>query len=443
MMTPQWPDPACGSHNLYERALKVMPGGVTRVQPWQSPFPVYASSAFGAYITDVDGARYLDFTNCFSAMIHGHANPDIFAAVTAQLAKGTALNTPTESEILLAEHLCERITSIERIRFCNSGTEAVMHAIKAARALTSRPTIAKIEGAYHGAYDYVEVSLDSSPDNWGNEPTSTPYAIGTPRGVLADVVVLPFNHPIEATRILRANAGKLAAVLLDVLPANVGCIPATKEFLGAVTAAAHEIGALVILDEVVSLRLDYHGAQALFDVDPDLTVTAKIIGGGFPVGAVGGKAAAMAVFDHRQGKPLVPQSGTFTANPVTMTAGLTAMKLLTPDLHNHIDRLGDRARTGMAEIFARRGIPGQVTGMGSIFKIHMHARPIIDHRSHYASESEAGLLSSLQIELLKRGYLASAKGYGFVTTPMTEADIDGFLSAADDVVATLRRSRAA
>jgi len=133
----------------------------------------------------------------------------------------------------------------------------------------------------------------------------------------------------------------------------------------------------------------------------------------------------------------------FTANPVTMTAGLAAMKLLTPDLHNHIDRLGDRARTGMAEIFARRGIPGQVTGMGSIFKIHMHARPIIDHRSHYTSEPEADLLSSLQIELLKRGHLVSAKGYGFVTTPMTEADIDGFLSAADDVVAMLRRSRAA
>src|SRR5207247_2060577 len=137
------------------------------------------------------------------------------------------------------------------------------------------------------------------------------------------------------------------------------------------------------------------------------------------------KAAVMAVFDHRHGKPLVPQGGTFTANPVTMTAGLAAMKLLTRDVHNHIDRLGEKARTGMAEIFARRGVQGQITGMGSIFKIHMHARPIIDHRSHYASEAESRLLSSLQIELLKRGHLISAKGYGFITTPMTDADIDG------------------
>jgi glutamate-1-semialdehyde 2,1-aminomutase len=442
-MKAQWPDPTCNSRNLYERALKVMPGGVTRIQPWQPPFPVYARSAAGAYITDVDGVRILDFTNCFSAMIHGHGHPEIVAAVGAQLKCGTGLNTPTESEVLLAEHLCERIPGIAQIRFCNSGSEAVMHAIKAARAYTGRPMIAKIEGAYHGAYDYAEVSLDSTPENWGNEPASTAYASGTPDGVLADVVALPFNRPLDAARLLRANADRLAGVLLDVLPANVGCVPATREFLDAVTMAARDIGALIILDEVVSLRLDYHGAQALFDVDPDLTIAAKIIGGGFPVGAVGGKAAVMAVFDHRRGKPPVPQGGTFTANPVTMTAGLAAMKLLTREAHGHIDRLGERARAGVAQVFARHGVPGQITGMGSIFKIHMHTRPIIDHRSHYASQTESDRLGAMQIELLKRGYLISAKGYGFISTPMTDADIDGFVSAADEAVATLRRSSAA
>ena len=442
-MIAQWPDPTSRSRGLYERALKVMPGGVTRIQPWQPPFPVYARSGAGAYITDVDGASYLDFTNCFSAMIHGHAHPDLVGAVTAQLSRSTAFNTPTEIEILLAEHLCERIASIEQIRFCNSGSEAVMHAIKAARAYTGRPLIAKIEGAYHGAYDYAEVSLDSTPDNWGNEPASTPYAVGTPKGVLADVVALPFNHPLESARILRANAGKLAGVLLDVLPAAVGCIPATREFLSAVTEAARDAGGLIILDEVVSLRLHYRGAQALFDIDPDLTVLAKIIGGGFPVGAVGGKANVMKVFDHRHGKPSVPQGGTFTANPVTMTAGLAAMKLLTPQAHGHIDRLGAKVRAGIAEIFRQRDFRGQVTGMGSIFKVHTHDRPIIDHRSHYASGEEVRTLETLQIELLRRGHLISAKGYGFTTTPMTDADIDSFLTAADEVAGTLHRSRAA
>jgi glutamate-1-semialdehyde 2,1-aminomutase len=442
-MTARWPDPTCNSRHLYERALKVMPGGVTRIQPWQSPFPVYARSGSGAYVCDVDGVRLLDFTNCFSAIIHGHSHPEIVAAVAAQLARGTGLNTPTESEILLAEHLCERIPGIEQIRFCNSGSEAVMHAIKAARAYTGRPTIAKIEGAYHGAYDYAEVSLDSTPENWGNEPAATAYASGTPQAVLADVLALPFNRPAEASRLLRARAGRLAAILLDVLPANVGCIPATREFLDAVTEAARDVGALVILDEVVSLRLDYHGAQALFGIDPDLTVAAKIIGGGFPVGAVGGKAAVMAVFDHRRGKPLVPQGGTFTANPVTMTAGLAAMKLLTREAHAHIDRLGERARTGIAQVFARHGVRGQITGMGSIFKIHMHNRPIVDHRSHYASQTESDRLAVVQIELLKRGYLIAGKGYGFISTPMTDADIDGFVSAADQVIAAMRQSSAA
>jgi glutamate-1-semialdehyde 2,1-aminomutase len=443
-MTVTWPDPNCNSRALYERALKVMPGGVTRIQPWQSPFPVYAASANGAYLSDVDGARILDFTNCFSAMIHGHGQPQILSAVTAQLALGAlALNTPTETEIRLAEHLCQRIPGIERVRFCNSGSEAVMHAIKAARAHTGRPAIAKIEGAYHGAYDYAEVSLDSTPDNWGNEPSSTAYALGTPQGVLADVVALPFNRPQEASRILRANAARLAGVLLDVLPANVGCIAATREFLDTVIGTAREVGALIILDEVVSLRLDYHGAQALFAVDPDLTVAGKIIGGGFPIGAVGGKTHVMAVFDHRGGKPAVPQGGTFTANPVTMTAGLTAMELLTHEAHAHIDGLGERARAGIAGVFDRHGVPGQVTGMGSIFKVHMHTRPIVDHRSHSASPAESERLAELQIELLKRGFLISTKGYGFTSTPMTDADIDAFLGAADEVVAMMRRASAA
>lgn len=438
-----WPDPSCRSHDLYERALKVMPGGTTRIIPWQPPFPVFAKFGAGAYITDVDGARYLDLNNNSGSLVHGHAHPAVVKAVTEQLGRGTAFTMPTETEVALAELICDRIPGIDQIRFCNSGSEAVMIAMKAARAFTGRPAIAKVEGAYHGSYDYAEVSLDSSPANWGNEPASNPFSTGVPKGVLQDTIVLPFNHPEEAVRIIRANREKLAGILLDVMPLTVGTIPARKEFLDAVSAAAREIGALIILDEVVSLRLDYHGGQAAFGIDPDLTTLGKIIGGGFPVGAVGGKERVMAVFDHRKGKPPLPASGTFTANPITMTAGLATMELLTPEAHAKMDAIGERLRAGAREIFARRNVPGQVTGMGTLFKIHMHNRPISDYRTYYPTEAEVQAMWTAQDQLLRRGYLMARGGYGFTSTPVTEADVDGFLAAFDEVIGLLAQKKVA
>jgi glutamate-1-semialdehyde 2,1-aminomutase len=438
-----WPDPACRSRDLYERALRVMPGGTTRIIPWQPPFPVFAKSGVGAFITDVDGARYLDLINNSGSLVHGHAHPAVVKAVTEQLERGTAFTMPTESEVALAELICDRIPGIDQIRFCNSGSEAVMIALKAARAFTGRPAIAKVEGAYHGSYDYAEVSLDSSPANWGNEPASNPFSAGVPKGVLQDTIILPFNHPEEAARIIRASRDRLAGILLDVMPLSVGAIPARKEFLDAVTRAAREIGALVILDEVVSLRLDYHGGQAAFGIDPDLTTLGKIIGGGFPVGAVGGKEHVMAVFDHRKGKPPLPASGTFTANPITMTAGLATMVLLTPEAHANMDALGDRLRAGVRAVFERRNFPGQVTGMGTLFKIHMHDRPIIDYRTYYPTEAEANAMWTAQDQLLRRGYLVARGGYGFTSTPMTDADVDGFLDAFDEVIGVLAQKKVA
>jgi glutamate-1-semialdehyde 2,1-aminomutase len=261
--------------------------------------------------------------------------------------------------------------------------------------------------------------------------------------VLQDTIILPFNHPEEAARIIHASRDRLAGILLDVMPLSVGAIPARKEFLDAVTRAAREIGALVILDEVVSLRLDYHGGQAAFGIDPDLTTLGKIIGGGIPVGAVGGKEHVMAVFDHRKGKPPLPASGTFTANPITMTAGLATMVLLTPEAHANMDALGDRLRAGVRAVFERRNFPGQVTGMGTLFKIHMHNRPISDYRTYYPMEAEANAMWTAQDQLLRRGYLVARGGYGFTSTPMTDADVDGFLDAFDEVIGVLAQKKVA
>ena len=214
----KWPDPSSNSARIYHRALRVLPGGISRLQTWNEPFPFYAKSGSGIHVTDEDGAVRVDFVNNFASLIHGHAHPAIIAAVCEAVKNGTCFALPTQVEVELAEILCERFGSFERVRYCNTGTEAVMLALKAARAYTNRPKIAKFEGAYHGMYDFAEVSLDSSPANWGNDPSSVAYARGTPRGVLDDVVVLPFNQSEASERIIREHAHDLAGILIDLCP---------------------------------------------------------------------------------------------------------------------------------------------------------------------------------------------------------------------------------
>ncbi len=429
----EWPDPSSRSAEIYNRALRVLPGGISRLQTWNEPFPFYAKSGSGVHVTDEDGTVRVDFVNNFASLIHGHGHPAIVAAVAAALGNGTCFALPTRTEVELAEMLCERFASFERVRYCNTGTEAVMLALKAARAYTNRPKIAKLEGAYHGMYDFAEVSLDSSPENWGNDPNSVPYARGTPRGVLDDVVVLPFNHVEASERIIRSHADELAGILIDLCPSYLGFIPMSAEYINMLHRVTKDIGAVLIADEVISIRLGYTGGQGRFGLKPDLTTTAKLIGGGFPVACVAGSSEVMAVFDHRNGKPLNPSSGTFTANPIGLTAGIAALKLLTPESFDRLETLGERARAGIAAAFEKSGYPGQVTGVGSMFQIHMTRREITDHRSALQTPAEARAIRRLQRSLLDRGFIISPKGHGFLSTPMTEADIDGLAEATAEM----------
>ncbi|HEX3642003.1 MAG TPA: aminotransferase class III-fold pyridoxal phosphate-dependent enzyme, partial [Ktedonobacteraceae bacterium] len=257
-----YPDQNSCSAGLYKKACRVMPGGNTRTAAFCSPYPIYAASGSGARIVDVDGIDYLDFTNNGSALIHGHAHPAIVDAVTKQVQKGTAFAPPTEIEVQLAEFLSSRVPSIEHIRFTNSGTEAVMMAIKAARAYTGRPKIAKVEGAYHGSSDYAQISLDSSPENWGEDiPTAVPASRGTPQGVLDDVIIIPLNDTEKTERILASCCSQLAGVLIDPVPNRVGLIPASYEYLSMLRDATRWSGAVLIFDEVITFRLGYGGVQ--------------------------------------------------------------------------------------------------------------------------------------------------------------------------------------
>ena len=257
-----YPDPNSHSQKLYNRALSSLPGGNTRTTVFMKPYPIYAARGEGCRVFDVDGNEYIDCINNFTALIHGHAHPALVAAATKQLALGSAFGLPTESEVDLAELLAARLPSVEQVRFTNSGTEAVMMALKAARAFTGRPKIAKCEGAYHGSYDYAEVSLDPVPEAWGrNAPVSVAYAKGTPDNVLADVITIPFNDAEAAVSLIREHGAELACVLVDPMPNRAGLAPADKAYLEALRAVTSEVGALLIFDEVITFRLGYRGAQ--------------------------------------------------------------------------------------------------------------------------------------------------------------------------------------
>lgn len=431
-----YPDLTSRSHSLYDRALASLPGGNTRTTVFMQPYPIYAARGEGCRIWDVDGNEFIDCINNFTSLIHGHAHPALIEAATRQLALGSAFGLPTESEIDLAELLVSRLSSVDQIRFANSGTEAVMMALKAARAFTGRAKIAKCEGAYHGSYDYAEVSLDPAPDTWGrNAPVSVAYARGTPDNVLADVVTIPFNDTEAAVSLIREHGPELACVLVDPMPNRAGLAPADHAYLQGLRKITREVGALLIFDEVITFRLGYRGAQGLWDVDPDLTALGKIIGGGFPVGAVAGRRDYMAVFDPRAGKPALPHGGTFSANPVTMRAGLAAMQLLDEAAFARLDDIGQAVRSGIDEAFRRTGVPGGTVGRGSLLKIHFADRPIRDYRSAYTTEREAQRQAVFSRGLLNRGVLAAGYGLMALSTPMTDADIGKIIAAASEALA--------
>jgi glutamate-1-semialdehyde 2,1-aminomutase len=422
---------ATKSEELYEEACRFLPGGVSRNAVFRKPHPIYVRSASGCRVTDVEGRTCVDFANNMTSLIHGHAHPDIIEAVGKQLPFGTAYNLGSEIEVAFARHMCGRNGGFEKIRFVNSGTEAVTGLIRAARAFTGRPKIAKVEGAYHGAYDFAEVSQTSGPGTWGDPdgPASVPVAYGTPRSVLDEVVILPHNDPVRALRILDRHKAEIACVLIDPMPHRVGLIPATGAFVGALHRWTRADGALLGFDEVITFRGGYGGAQDGYDVRPDLTALGKIIGGGFPIGAIAGRTDVMKVMDPREDPLLLPHSGTFSANPVSMTAGLAAMTLFTCDEIARINGLAERARTQIGQAIRTAGIPASVTGAGSMFRVHLKPAPPADYRSSYADKKSSRILAKLLGRLLERGFLLINSGTGAISTAMGPAEIDGLSEA--------------
>jgi glutamate-1-semialdehyde 2,1-aminomutase len=415
---------------LFERARKVLPGGNTRTTVFNPPHPLYLVAGQGCRVTDADGQTRLDFLNNYTSLLHGHCHPEVQAAAQAQLLRGTAFAGPTELEVELAEIITDRVPAIEQIRFTNSGTEGVMMAIKAARGYTGRPKIAKFEGFYHGTYDPAEVSVNPPMGDVGeaDDPVGISETAGLAPGTIDSTVILPYNNRAAVERIVEREAANLAAVLVDPLPNNAGFPDPEPGFLPFLRELTQKHGILLICDEIISFRISYEGASARFGIKPDLVTLGKIIGGGLPVGAVGGSAEAMSVFDPTAGKPRVPHGGTFNANPVTMAAGIAAMGLWTESAIARLERLGDDLRQRANWALDESGVPFKVTGQGSLFRI-MPKQSAGDFRSSVPDARQQIQRRELHLRLLGNGVLTSPTGLGCLSTVMDEDEVTEMVEA--------------
>lgn len=425
------------SKDAFDRAKAVLPGGTTRVTVQRDPAPIYMAQGRGAWLTDLDGNRYLDLNNNYTTLIHGHAFEPVVSAVEQQVRAGSCYANPTEHEVAHAEILCERVPAVERVRYVSTGTEAVMFAVKAARAITGRTKIAKLEGAYHGGYDWVEVSESSTPETWGgHEPASVPFARGTPPSVLDQVIVVPLNDSQTTAELLERHAEELACFVVDLVPSRAGLMPLEPDYLETVREITRRHGIILISDEVLNFRQGYHGAAARFGLEPDLIALGKIIGGGLPIGAIGGSADLMTVFDNSTTEPDLPQGGTFSANPLSMVAGIASLQALDRAAFDRLEHLGARVRAGLERAIADRGLPITVTGSASLFRVHLKPQAPQSYREAWPTTVEQQVLKGMSWFMLDRGVILPALSSSSLSTAMTDDDIDFFLASFAELLDT-------
>jgi glutamate-1-semialdehyde 2,1-aminomutase len=425
------------SRRLHEQARRVMPGGDTRTSAFWAPYPVFIERGEGCRLWDADGNTYVDFVNNYTSLILGHAHPAVLEAVTRELGRGTAYAAPQPSQIELASMLVDRVPSVDAVRFCNSGTEATLFALRAARAFTGRERFIKIEGGFHGTHDAVEVSVapDLGAAGPADEPRSVPASAGLPSRVVDDVIIVPFNEVDAVERAFRRYPGEIAALIIEPAPGGFGYIAPQPGYLAGLREAVHRHGALLIFDEVQTLRLSRGGAQELFGVIPDLTAMGKIIGGGFPVGAFGGRRDVMDQFDPSRPGHL-HHSGTFNGNRATMVAGQAVLRILDQRQIDRLNAMGERLRAGLSETARAAGVRAQITGVGSLSSILLTDRPVTDYRSRAAVP--VSLQALLHLHLLNRGVYAMSRGSFSLCAPMTEAEIETCAAAVGDALRAMR-----
>jgi glutamate-1-semialdehyde 2,1-aminomutase len=416
------------SYAIWQQNRTVMPAGVGSLFRLADPFPMVVKRARGSRIWDADDNEYLDCMLGFSTLILGNAPDDVEAAIREALPRGTHYGQCHEHEYAFAKLFCDMVPGLERVTFCNSGTEATMYALRLARATVGRPLVAKFEGGYHGTHDLLAVSFGRAhptPDALGpvEDPAAVPESPGLAEGAWKDTIVLPYNHPAAFDKI-RRHASRLAAVIIEPVQGAAGTIPASNEFLSELRAVTREIGAFLIFDEVITgFRLAPGGAREFFGIMPDVSTYGKVAGGGLPFGAVGGSAEAMQLmeYDTNWGRAILV-AGTFNGNPMVTAAGTAVLQRLSqePQLYARMNAMGDRFRSEINR-FAQEGAYAAVaTGVGSMFAMHAVRGPVNSVRDLYKGNLAAGTGLGL---LYRRSGLHISPSHGFMSTAHTDEDI--------------------
>jgi glutamate-1-semialdehyde 2,1-aminomutase len=422
------------SQTLFQDAQRLIPGGVNSpVRAFRAVGgdPLFIERAEGSRVYDVDGNAYIDYVGSWGPMILGHAHPEVLGALEAVLRKGTSYGAPTPLEVEMAGLVTECVPSVEVVRMVNSGTEATMSAIRLARGHTGRDKIVKCEGCYHGHEDALLVKAGSGATTFG-----VPTSPGVPAEVARNTLTVPYND-LEAFRAaVSANPDEIACIILEPVPGNMGCIPPQRGYLEGLREVTAREGIVLIFDEVMSgFRVALGGAQERFGVTPDLTTLGKIIGGGLPVGAYGGKHEIM-----EKMAPVGPiyQAGTLSGNPLAMTAGLVTLKAIRrPGVYDELERKSARLGDGMAEITRRRGVAAFHTRVGSMFAAFFQEGPVVDYAT--ALESDTDRFGRFFLGMLEGGINLAPSQFeaGFMSLAHTDEDIDRTLEVADAVPASL------
>ena len=421
------------SKALYEKAEKLMPGGVNSPVRAFKPYPFFTSHAKGSKIHDVDGNTYIDYCLAYGPLMLGHARSEIIEAVREQLEKGTMYGTPTEAEVRLAELVTKVVPCMEMMRLVNTGTEATMHTIRAARGYTGKDKIVKFEGCYHGAHDYVLVKAGSGATTFG-----APTSLGVPKDTTKNTIVLPFNDIEALEKAVDQNRDEIAAVILEPVIGNAGVVLPKDGYLQTVRKITKEEGIVLIFDEVITgFRLALGGAQEHYGVVPDMTTLGKIMGGGFLIGAFGGKKEIMELISPL-GK--VYEASTFSGNPVSVVAGLTALNILVKNrntIYRQLEESGDKIRRGLFDIVEDTKVPAQINGIASMFQIFFTDQPVTDYVT--AKSSDNAKFMRYQRELMKQGVFVPPSQFEtcFISTAHTNEDLTKTLEAMDSAIRAL------
>jgi len=422
------------SHEIFTRAQTLMPGGVNspaRAFGGVGGEPIVFQRGEGAYLFDVDGNRYIDYVGSWGPMILGHCHPEVTAAIEAAVRKGTSFGAPTEAESTLAQLVIDAVPSVEKVRLVNSGTEATMSAIRLARGFTGRDKIIKFAGNYHGHADSLLVAAGSAAATLG-----VPNSPGVTAGTAADTIVLRYNDPAMLKAALDQCGEQIACVIAEPVVGNMGCVKSTRPFRAALRDLTEEHGALLIFDEVMTgFRVAYGGAQELFDIRPDLTTLGKVLGGGLPVGAYGGRADIM---EHVMPAGKVYQAGTLSGNPLATAAGIaTLTQLRQPGTYQRLQRLSSRLANGLADAAERTSVPHQLECVGAMLTLFFSDEPVTDW--DVAAKCDTDRYAKFFWGMVERGVYLPCSQYEamFVSLAHTEEDIDATIAAAAEVLAEL------